>query len=213
MTTGEPDPTTSNAATRLYLVRHGTTMLNRQNRYRGRRDVALDEGGWSDAWGAARQLEQYDISAVYASPLRRARDTARVIADAVEVDHVQDHPGLVNLDYGEWEAFTADEAKAQDPDAFEGYQNFSHGAACPGAETLDDAAQRILLTLRVMALMHPGETIAAVSHAAMVRLVITVGGNRPREQWRYALPNGSVTELDLYPDRLEVLRIPVPAPS
>ena len=211
MTTGEPDLTTTNPATRLYLVRHGTTMLNRQNRYRGRRDVALDEGGWSDAWGAARELEGHDISAVYASPLRRARDTARVVADAVGVEHVQDHPGLVNLDYGEWEAFTADEAKAQDPAAFEGYQNFSPGAACPGAETLDDAAQRILLTLRVMALMHPGETIAAVSHAAMVRLVITVGGNRPREQWRYALPNGSITELDLYPDRLEVLRIPVPA--
>ena len=211
MTTGEPDLTTTSAATRLYLVRHGTTMLNRQNRYRGRRDVALDEGGWSDAWGAARELEQYDISAIYASPLRRARDTARVIADTVGIDHVQDHPGLVNLDYGEWEAFTADEAREQDPDAFDGYQNFSPGAACPGAETLDDAAQRILLTLRVMALMHPGETIAAVSHAAMVRLVITVGGNRPREQWRYALPNGSITELDLYPDRLEVLRIPVPA--
>ena len=61
--TGVPEEN-GHAATRLYLVRHGTTMLNLQNRYRGRRDVALDEGGWSDAWGAARQLEQYDISAV-----------------------------------------------------------------------------------------------------------------------------------------------------
>ncbi len=207
--TGNGESKTTNAATRLYLVRHGTTMLNRQNRYRGRRDVPLDEGGWSDAWSAANELEGKGISAVYASPLRRARDTARVVADGVGVDHVQDHPGLVNLDYGEWDAFTADEAKAHDPVAFEGYQNFSPGAACPGAETLDDAAQRILLTLRVMALMHPGESIAAVSHAAMVRLVITVGGNRPRNEWRYALPNGSVTVLDLMPDRLEILRIPV----
>ena len=41
---------------RIYLVRHGTTLLNRKNRYRGRIDVALDEGGWRDAWAAAGVL-------------------------------------------------------------------------------------------------------------------------------------------------------------
>ena len=53
---------------RIYLVRHGTTLLNRKNRYRGRIDVPLDEGGWRDAWAAAGVLGDKGIQAVYASP-------------------------------------------------------------------------------------------------------------------------------------------------
>jgi broad specificity phosphatase PhoE len=54
----------------------------------GRIDVGLDEGGWRDAWAAAGVLDEKGIEAVYCSRLRRARDTARVIADddALAVD-------------------------------------------------------------------------------------------------------------------------------
>ena len=101
--------------TRIHLVRHGTTMLNRANRYRGRRDVPLDRGGWDDAWTAATRLAEVGLDAVYTSPLRRARDTARIVADAAGIDVVTDLPGLVNLDYGKWEGLTADEARECDP--------------------------------------------------------------------------------------------------
>lgn len=97
-------PLTSSAPCLIYLVRHGTTLLNRANRYRGRIDVALDEGGWRDAWTAAGALQDKELKAVYASPLRRARDTARVIADASGIAVVTDLPGLINLNYGAWPA-------------------------------------------------------------------------------------------------------------
>ena len=56
---------------RLYLVRHGTTTLNVENRYRGRRDVPLDAQGYQDAVDAARRLSNVGLNAVYTGPLRR----------------------------------------------------------------------------------------------------------------------------------------------
>ena len=50
------------STTRIHLVRHGTTLLNRANRYRGRRDVPLDAGGWQDAWSAAEELQDVGLS-------------------------------------------------------------------------------------------------------------------------------------------------------
>lgn len=188
--------------TRIYLVRHGTTLLNRANRYRGRRDVPLDQGGWDDAWAAARLLDGIGLEAVYTSPLRRARDTARIVADAAGIDHVVDLPGLTNLDYGEWEGLTTEEADALDADAFRGYQHCTPGTRCPGGESLDLGVARVDLSLRSLAALHPGGTIAAVSHAAIVRLAIVAAGAVERDRWRVALPNGGVTSFDVTPTQL-----------
>ena len=92
---------------RLYLVRHGTTTMNVENRYRGRRDVPLDAQGWADAVEAARELSPIGPTAIYAGPLRRTINTAQVIADECRVPDVRILHGLVNLDYGEWEGMTA----------------------------------------------------------------------------------------------------------
>lgn len=189
--------------TRIYLVRHGTTMLNRSSRYRGRRDVPLDRGGWDDAWSAAAALADQGLDAVYTSPLRRARDTARIVADAAGVAEVVDLPGLVNLDYGDWEGRTAEESAALAPDAFADYQRCAPGAACPGGESLDLAMARTELSLRVLAALHPGGTVAAVTHAAVVRLALVAAGAADRASWRLALPNGSVTVLDATPAELD----------
>jgi broad specificity phosphatase PhoE len=194
---------------RIYLVRHGTTLLNRKNRYRGRIDVALDEGGWRDAWAAAGALGDKGIHAVYSSPLRRARDTARVVADAAAaVPTVTDLPGLVNLDYGDWDGLTPDEAAERDPQAYADYQAYAPGARTPNGEALDLAAERMVLSMRMIAILHPGGTVAAVSHAATVRLLISAVTGAPRAQWRRALPNGGITVFDATPDDALAVDIP-----
>ena len=195
-------------ATRIYLIRHGTTLLNRQNRYRGRIDVALDAGGWQDAWTAASELESVGLQAIYASPLRRARDTARVVADAAELTAVTDLPGLVNLDYGRWEGLTSAEARDHDPEAFAAYQALDDDATCPNGESLELARRRVLASLQMLAMLHPGGTVAAVSHAVIVRLAIAALTDAPRSGWRRNLPNGSITVFEATPDALTVVSIP-----
>lgn len=199
------------SATRIHLVRHGTTLLNRANRYRGRRDVPLDAGGWQDAWSAANELQDVELEAIYSSPCRRARDTARVIADAAGLPTVVDMPAFLNLDYGVWEGLTSEEAALQDPVAYRKYQTYAPDAVCPQGESLARAAERMLLGLRTIALLHPGQTIGAVSHAAMLRLVIANVTDTPREDWRHDLPNGSVCVFDVEGSEIQLVRMPIAA--
>jgi broad specificity phosphatase PhoE len=72
----------------------------------------------------------------------------------------------------------------------------------------------MLLSLRMIALLHPGAHVAAVSHAAMVRLAITEVSGVPRRDWRVSLPNGSVTVFEVDADlAFRVVRQPAAAPA
>ncbi len=182
------------AACQLYLVRHGTTVLNVQNRYRGRRDIPLDAQGYQDAVDAARRLSSVGLTAVYTSPLRRAIATAQIIADAAGVPDLRILHGLNNLDYGVWEGMTAEEAAAYDPEAFALYRVSPDEAACPQGERLLDAQRRMIAAVELIGSRHPGEAVAAVTHAVMIRLTLVALNGVQGESWRRSVGRGSVTE-------------------
>lgn len=177
----------------LYLVRHGTTTLNAQNRYRGRRDIPLDAQGYQDAVDAARRLSDAGLAAVYTSPLRRAIATAQIIADEALVPDLRILHGLNNVDYGAWEGMTAEEAAMFDPEAFALYRTSPDRAACPLGERLSDARDRMMEALRLIAARHPGEAVAVVTHAVMIRLVFVQISGISDESWRRPVGRGSVT--------------------
>lgn len=177
----------------LYLVRHGTTTLNVQNRYRGRRDIPLDAQGYQDAVDAARCLSRAGLGAVYTSPLRRAIATAQIIADEARVPDLRVVHSLTNVDYGAWEGLTAEEAAASDPEAFALYQTSPSRAVCPLGERLSDAQDRVMDALWLIASRHGGEAVAAVTHAVMIRLVLARISGIDDETWRRPVGRGSVT--------------------
>ena len=86
------------------------------------------------------------------------------------------------------------------------YQHYDVAAAVPRRRALRDAASRVMLSLRLIGALHPGQEVAAVSHAAMVRHAITEATDGPRAEWRRTLPNGSITVIDVFDD--EVARRP-----
>ena len=182
------------AACRLYLVRHGTTALNVQNRYRGRRDIPLDVQGYQDAVDAARRLCSVGLTAVYTGPLRRAIATAQIIADAAGVADLRILHGLTNLDYGAWEGMTADEAAAYDPEAHALYRTSPNEAVCPQGERLIDAQRRMIAAVQLIGSRHPGEAVAVVTHAVMIRLTLVALNGVQGESWRLPVGRGSVTE-------------------
>src|SRR3954449_3895266 len=128
----------------LFLVRHGTTTLNVQNRYRGRRDAPLDAQGYQDAVDAARTLSPLGLTAVYTGPLRRTIATAQIIADEARILDLRILHGLNNVDYGSWGGMTAEEAARQSPRDFALYRTAPDLAVCPSGERLRDAQERIL---------------------------------------------------------------------
>jgi broad specificity phosphatase PhoE len=177
----------------LYLVRHGTTTMNVENRYRGRRDIPLDAQGYQDAVDAARVLSNQGLAAVYTGPLRRTIATAQIIADEARVPDIRILHGLINVDYGAWEGLTSREAEMYDPRAFQRYRSKPAEAVCPNGERLSDARGRMLDAIELIAQRHRGESVVAVTHAVMIRLAVAAIEHTEGEQWRIPLGRGSLT--------------------
>ena len=193
---------------RLILVRHGTTTLNVQNRYRGRRDVPLDAQGYQDAVDAARLLSAAGLTAVYTGPLRRTIATAQIIADEARVPDLRILHGLNNVDYGAWEGLTASEASMFSPEAFDLYTSAPERAVCPAGERLTDAQNRMVEAVELIGSRHAGETVVAVTHAVMIRLLVAritgIGG----ERWRLPVGRGSLTSMEVSDDGIALTALP-----
>jgi broad specificity phosphatase PhoE len=193
---------------RLFVVRHGTTTMNVENRYRGRCDVPLDAQGYQDAVDAARELSGAGLTAVYCGPLRRTIATAQIIADEARVPDLRILHGLNNVDYGAWEAMTSTEAAVYAPEAFELYRTSPSRAVCPLGERLSDAQTRMVSALELIGTRHPGETVVAVTHAVMIRLAVARLTDVDGEDWRIPVGRGSLTEFRVADGRLALAGLP-----
>jgi len=193
---------------RLYLVRHGTTTMNVENRYRGRRDIPLDAQGYQDAVDAARRLSAVGLAAVYTGPLRRTIATAQIIADEARVPDIRILHGLNNVDYGAWEGMTAEEAAMFDPEAFGLYGGSPSRAVCPVGERLSDAQQRMVAALALIGSRHAGESVAAITHAVMIRLAFAKLTGIDDESWRLPVGRGSLTEVHIAHGELRFAGLP-----
>lgn len=171
MAANESTPTTaSDAPTRVALVRHGQTAWNRDDRFRGRIEMELTELGLAQAEAAADCLAALPIAAVYASPLRRAVQTAQAIA----VRHglaVATVDGLVDVDYGGWVGLSAAEAAAQYPEAWQLWLHQPQDLCFPGGECIRDVRQRAVAAVESLAARHRGQTIVLVSHRVICVLL------------------------------------------
>jgi len=196
------------AACQLYLVRHGTTTMNVENRYRGRCDIPLDAQGYQDAVDAARVLSKVGLAAVYTGPLRRTIATAQIIADEARVPDLRVLHGLNNVDYGVWEGMTSEEAAMFDPGLFELYRTSPSRAACPMGERLRDAQDRMIAALELVGSRHGGEPVVAVTHAVMIRLAVARLTGTEGEGWRIPVGRGSVTKFLVEDGQIRIGALP-----
>jgi broad specificity phosphatase PhoE len=182
---------------RLFLVRHGRTVLNTEGRFRGRQDPALDEQGWTDAHWASGVLAAESLEAVYTSPLTRARETAEAVARRHELVP-KELPDLIDLDYGAWDGLTPDEAAERDPDLSRRFRSSPELVTLPGGEAMPGVADRVLLALFEIASSHPGASAVAVSHEIPIRLILARCRPEPAGSfWQPLVPPGCVLALDV----------------
>ena len=168
--------------TRFILVRHGQTEWNRVERFRGRADIPLNEAGLAQARAAARRVaDEWRPVNVYSSPLSRAVKTAEAIAGLFDLQ-VQVYPGLVDIDYGQWQALTPEEARTRWPQEVDAWYSSPQAARIPGGETLDDLRQRGMSAVEELDKVHQGQTIVLVGHTVINRVlllgVLGLGNNR-----------------------------------
>lgn len=185
---------------RLLLLRHGETAWNRERRYQGWTDTPLSPEGLVQAEAAARELKEHAFAAVYASPLRRARDTAAVIAASHGLE-VETDPAFKELGFGQWEGLTLDEARARDTAVYEGWARTPHLISPPGGESLVQARERVLAGLERLRATYPDGIVCLVAHGVPVRILILEVLGLPLERiWSlHSAPTG-ISELEFRDD-------------
>jgi broad specificity phosphatase PhoE len=153
--------------TTIVLVRHGETDWNRERRFQGHADTPLNDAGRAQAADLAGSLTSERLVAVYTSPLRRAYETAALIAIRLGLD-VRPLDALREIHVGYWEGLTIDEVRERYP---EGASADWH-SGWPGGETYEELSARVLPALVSLAHEHPNERILAVTHAGPVRAAL-----------------------------------------
>ncbi len=162
----------------FYLVRHGETEWNAENRLCGRTDVPLSETGRGQARSLAERLRSTSFDALYASPLERATETAHLISRTGGLTPVQDSR-LLELDYGQWEGKTLAEIRQSDPETFRAWDANPAQVAPPGGESGFEAQQRVVSFLDFLAAKHPRGNVLVVFHKTVCRLAISYALGMP----------------------------------
>lgn len=158
--------------TRIVLIRHGRTVWNREQRFRGRVDIPLDETGLGQARATARYVAaRWPMVAVYTSPLIRAVQTAQAVASAQGLQP-QTMPDLMDLDFGECQGRLGSEVHAQYPDTLQAWLAAPHTVRFPGGEGLDEVRQRCQRALRTVVERHAEQTAGLVAHAVVNRVLL-----------------------------------------
>jgi probable phosphoglycerate mutase len=158
--------------TRIFLVRHGATMLTAEDRFAGATDVPLSDEGRAQARRLALRLRGEKITAIYASPLGRTMETAQLIG-APHPLNVLAREGLREISHGRWEGKTRDEVEAQFPEEAAAWDKDPYTFAPVGGESGLAVTARALPELIEIVRSHPGGTILIVSHKATIRLLLS----------------------------------------
>ena len=179
----------------FYLVRHGESAWNAEDRLCGRSDIPLSDGGRRQAKSLAERLRPLPFEGFYTSPLERAFETARLIAQSVGLEPVPD-ARLVELDYGQWEGRTLADIMENDALAFRAWDAKPAQLAPPGGESGLAAQQRVVSFLDFLAAKHPQDRVLVTFHKTVCRLAIChVLGVAPDEYRRRLVLNNTALSI------------------
>ena len=181
----------------LLLVRHGQSEWNAENRWQGQADPPLSELGEEQARDAAGRLREMAFSSVVTSDLRRARRTAEILAEALQV-RLDVDPGLREIDVGDWTGLTRSEIEAQWPGELAAWSE-GRSESPLGGEARTHLVERARASLaRLAADASPGDRVLVVTHGALIRNLDRALGLHPESmgnlggRWYEADGNGSL---------------------
>jgi probable phosphoglycerate mutase len=159
-------------ATRVFMVRHGATVLSAEDRFAGATDVELSDEGREQTRRLAERLSREKIVAVYASPLGRTMETAQILAASHHLE-VQMCDGLREISHGRWEQMTRREVEEKFPEEAAEWEKDPYTFAPLGGESGLAVTARALPALVEIVRAHPGDHVLVVSHKGTIRLLLS----------------------------------------
>ncbi len=178
----------------VLLIRHAMTPV--QDRLGQRAAISLSPEGELQATRLAERLKNVNLAAVFTSPLTRAVQTARAIVARREVPLIAE-AALREVDVGEWDGRTFSELEAMG--LWKHFNTFRSGVRTPGGEMMIEVQARIVGCLERWAREYGDHTIAAVSHADVIRGAICHYSGIPLDvSMRVRICHGSISALSLW---------------
>jgi broad specificity phosphatase PhoE len=155
--------------TTLVLLRHGPTVWNNQHRLQGRTDLPLSAEGRAGVigWRLPADIAAYRW---WCSPLRRARETAELLGEALtERPDIAVELRLMEMSYGEWEGETLEDLRRRHGEQMTQWEARGLDLRPPGGESPRDLQQRLLPWLAVLA--QDGGNHFAIVHKGVIRAI------------------------------------------
>ncbi len=176
----------------LAFIRHGQTDWNAELRMQGTSDIPLNEVGRQQARDAVPVLADGGWEVIVSSPLARARETAQLIADGLDIGLGRSYDLLVERDYGEGEGLTLAEIDARWPNR-----------QYPGLETLDSVVARGTRALQQISDEYAEKNVVIVCHGTIIRHTLASLAGRPFDH----ILNGSISTLDVVDGEWRVISV------
>jgi probable phosphoglycerate mutase len=191
----------------LLFIRHGQTTWNEQQKLPGQLPgIALTEKGKQQAAELAEALKEVPISAIISSPLERAYETAKFIAQGRNLE-IQLDPGLMDTDVGRWAGQNYNELSKNDQEWKAYVRNPT--VAPEGIETFPEVQRRALASIEHWRSQEStGPCPAFVAHADVVKLLIAHYTGLPVERASSIfIDNATVSVLEVDPENIHSVRM------
>lgn len=167
----------------ICIVRHGETDWNAQGRLQGREDIELNDLGRQQAHKIAVYLGREHWDAVVSSPLKRAYETAQIIARLLSVSEIEVEEQITERDYGEASGLWPEDRKSRFPDGI------------PGQEDFELLRQRAMSALERIVNTHLGKRIVVISHGALTNTILYTLSGGEFGSFKTRLKNGCINQI------------------
>ena len=184
--------------TKFILVRHGQSKANAGGYLAGVTDAPLSTLGEKQARAVSEYiLKKYEVDVVYSSPLSRACDTVKGVADALDLSIIKEDK-LTEFNFGKWESLTFEEIKNNFDD---GYSKWAKdpGVYVPhGGESMAQLQKRVVEGIKEIAKKEDGKTVIIGAHSSVIRAFLCYIQGLPIEKMKHTpwVVNGSIAEIN-----------------
>ncbi len=181
----------------VILIRHGETEWNKIKKYQGHMDIELNDWGRQQAGEAAKELANLNIDYFASSDLKRAKETAEIIASFHEND-VSEFKELREMNFGNWEGKSFKEIKNENPLDFQKWIKDPVKYSPPSGETLEQFQGRVLHGFNKV-LEKSYKKNAIVTHGGVIMILLVTILEMPLINYRkFEVANTGITKIDIY---------------
>ena len=181
--------------TTIYLVRHGITQANKENRFAGRTDEELLAEGKDQILQVGERLQKSGITSVYCGPAKRTVQSAELLGALLNVPFFP-LQGLDDINIPHWEGLTKDEIRQRYDKEYPTWLKSPETFSLPKCETLKQVQERAVAAVDQMLAQQNSGNLLLVSHLIVLRCLVLFFRQLEIEKFRsIKIDNGSINFL------------------